>query len=174
VVSPNPPILPVAGPQADTPVFPFDRERLSGVVWRRILAYVTDVVIIGLLIGLAWLVVSPLIIVSFGLLLGPLAFALGLVPAAYHTLLIGGIRSATFGHRLFGLEVRALDGGRPSYLQALIHTVLFYVSVALTAFLILAVIPFTRYRQGVHDMLANVVLLRRVRGAEVLPPETRP
>lgn len=170
----NQPILPRSDAQADTPVFPFDRERLHGVIWRRVFAYLTDVVIIGLLVGTAWLIVSPLIIVSFGLLLAPLAFALGLIPATYHTLLIGGPRSATFGQRLFGLEVRALDGGRPTYLQALIHTVMFYVSVALTVFLILAVIPFTRYRQGVHDMLANVVLLRRARGAEVLAPERRP
>jgi len=169
VVSTNPPILPGAGPQADTPLFPFDRERIH-VIWRRMLAYGTDLLIIGTLVGLAWLVVLPLIVVSFGLLMAPLAFALGLIPAAYHTLLIGGSGSATWGQRLFGLEVRSLDGGRPSYLQALILTILFYVSIGLTGGLILALIPFTRYRQGVHDLIANIVVLRRVRGAEVLPP----
>ncbi len=169
-MSTNPPILSGSGPQADTPIFPFDRERVRAI-WRRMFAYGTDIVIIGLLVGLAWLILLPLNVISFGLLMAPSALAMGLIPAAYHTLLIGGSRSATLGQRLFGLEVRSLDGGRPSYLQALILTVLFYVSVSLTAFLILAVIPFTRYRQGVHDLLANTVVLRRVRGAEVLPPE---
>ncbi len=170
-MSTNQPILPGGGPQADTPVLPFDPGRLDGVIWRRVFAYAFDAAIIGTLVGAGFVALLPLVVVSFGLLWGVAMFALSLIPATYHTLLIGGSRSATWGQRLFDLQVCRLDGGRPDYVQALILTVLFYVSVALTAFLILAVIPFTRYRQGVHDLLANVIVLRRVRGAEVLPPQ---
>jgi uncharacterized RDD family membrane protein YckC len=167
VVSTNPPI---PAPSGDAPLLPFDRDRLNGVIWRRIFAYTLDIVFIGLLTGLVFLLLSPLVVLSFGILWGPATLILAAVPASYHTLLIGGRKSSTWGQRLFGLEVRSLEGGRPGYLQALILTVLIYVSVGLTSFLILAVIPFTRYRQGVHDLLANVIILRRVRGAEVLSP----
>jgi uncharacterized RDD family membrane protein YckC len=152
------------------PVVFFDRERLKGVIWRRVFAYGVDIVLIGLLTGLVFLALSPLVVISFGLLWGPATLVLAAVPVAYHTLLIGGRKSATWGQRMFDLEVRSLEGGRPSYLQALILTVLFYVSVGLTSFLILAVALFTRYRQGVHDLLANVIILRRAHGAEVLSP----
>jgi len=36
----------------------------------------------------------------------------------------------------------------------------------------LAAIPFTRYRQSVPDLIANTVVLRRVCGAMLLPPES--
>jgi len=36
----------------------------------------------------------------------------------------------------------------------------------------LAAIPFTRYRQSVPDLIANTVVLRRVCGVTVLPPES--
>lgn len=166
----NPPI-PASARPGDAPVLPFDRDRLQGVIWRRIFAYTLDIVFIAILTSIVFLLLSPLVVISFGLLWGPATLVLAAVPAAYHTLLIGGGRSSTWGQRLFGLEVRSLDGGRPGYLQALILTVLFYVSVGLTWFLILAVIPFTRYRQGVHDLLASVIVLRRARGPELLLPE---
>ena len=159
-----------ASHSGDVPVVSFDRDRLNGVIWRRIFAYTTDIVLIGLLTGLIFLILSPLVVLSFGLLWGPATLILAAVPIAYHTLLIGGRRSSTWGQRLFDLEVRTLEGGRPGYLQALILTVLFYLSVGFTSFLILAVVLFTRYRQGVHDLLANVIILRRDRGAEVLSP----
>lgn len=147
-----------------------DPERLRGVMWRRVLAYSIDVVIIGLLMGLGYLVLSPLFVLSLGLLSAPIAFAVGLIPVTYHTLLIGGARSATFGQRLMDLEVRTFEGGKPGYLHAFILTVLFYVSVTLTSFLILLIVPLTRYRQGVHDMLAATVVVRRSTGPDLLPP----
>lgn len=169
-MSTNQPI-PAPAPPGDAPILPFDRDRLNGVIWRRVFGYTLDIMFIGLLTGLVFLLLSPLVVISFGLLWGPATLVLAGVPLAYHTLLIGGRRSSTWGQRLFGLEVRSLDGDRPGYLQALILTVLFYISVGVTSFLILAVIPFTRYRQGVHDMLASIIVLRRVRGAEVLSPK---
>lgn len=135
------------------------------------IAYGVDVLIIGALMGLGFLALSPVFIVSLGLLSAPIVFVVGLIPLAYHTLLIGGRRSATLGQRLLGLEVRSVEGHRPGYLQAFILTVLFYVSITMTSLLILLVVPLTRYRQGVHDLLAATVVLRRASGPEVLLPD---
>lgn len=147
------------------PVPFFDPARLKGVLWRRSLAYIIDLIVIGLLIGLFAVLLSPFVILSLGLLATPVMFLVGLIPLAYHTLLIGGSRSATLGQRLFGLVVVRGNGGRPGYLQAAVLTILFYLSMSLTSGLILAVMPFTRYRQGVHDLVANTLVLRRLEGA---------
>ncbi len=157
-------------PPSTAPGLPgFDPDSLRGVLWRRVLAYGIDLAVIGLLVSLAFLALSPFFILSLGLLSAPILFVIGLIPLAYHTLLIGGAGSSTWGQRLFGLIVVARSGGRPGYLQALVLTVLFYLSISLTSFLILAVMLFTRYRQGVHDLIADTVVLRRSGPVEILP-----
>ena len=54
---------------------------------------------------------------------------------AYDTILIGGGDGATPGMRLFGIEARSLNGGRPDYFQAFLMTLLFYVTVPVTSLL---------------------------------------
>jgi len=131
----------------------------DGVVARRVLAYLVDVAIIALLVGLLWLLLGALAVMSFGLL-GPLLWpTLALAPLAYHTLLIGGEGSATLGMRLFRIEVRTWDGRRPGYLQAALVTVVFYASVALTSWLVLVVAIFNRQRRTLHDYLCGTIVI---------------
>ena len=81
-------------------------EYYRGVLVRRVFAYWVDLLCIGLLIALAWVLLWSLAIASLGLL-SPLLLILGLIPVLYHTLSIGGPRSATPGMRLTGVEVRS-------------------------------------------------------------------
>jgi uncharacterized RDD family membrane protein YckC len=134
----------------------------QGVVWRRVLAYGVDVLIIGLCLVALGMIGLPLTIFSFGLLAGPVALVYAAVPLAYHTLLIGGGHSATLGMRLFDIEVWSLDGTPPTYLQAFVQTVLFYLSIALTSTLILLVVLFNPRRRTLHDTLAGTIVLRSV------------
>jgi uncharacterized RDD family membrane protein YckC len=135
-------------------------ELYEGVLWRRILAYLVDLLCIGVIAVGVWIVFAVLWLLSFGLL-GPLLwFLFGLVPLAYHTLLLGGRRSATFGMRIFDLELRSVSGERPSFVQALIQTALFYISVGMTCSLILLVALFNRRRRTLHDFLAGTVMVR--------------
>lgn len=138
-----------------------------GVLIRRVFAYWIDLLCIGLLIALAWVVFSMLAIASLGLL-SPLLLILGLIPALYHTLTIGGPHSATPGMRLTGVEVRSWTGERPSYLQAFVQTVLFYVTVYPTWSLVLVIALFDRRRRTLHDMLAGTLVIRISPQAEVL------
>jgi hypothetical protein len=93
-----------------------DSALYDGILWRRVGAYFIDaVLILGVNLALhVFLLFAGLL--TFGLswlLLGPvtcLTVALG-----YDTLFIGGGQGATPGMRLFGLEARGLDGGRPEY-----------------------------------------------------------
>jgi uncharacterized RDD family membrane protein YckC len=151
------------------PIAEPDPARLKGVLWRRPLAYLVDAVIVGFLYWIAFVLLLPLWVLSLGLLSPVMILSLGVVALAYHSLLIGGSRSATLGQRLFDLEVRRLDGGRPDFLQAFVLTALFYVTVALTSALILLVALFTRYHRTVHDILSGTLTVRRAT-PEMLPP----
>src|ERR1700730_8585839 len=89
-------------------------EAYEGVLWRRTLAYFVDLCFIGVLALLAWIIFVVLWVLSFGLLGPVLWFLFGLIPLAYHTLLLSGPWSATLGMRLFGLELRSVNGERPA------------------------------------------------------------
>jgi uncharacterized RDD family membrane protein YckC len=135
-------------------------ELYEGVLWRRVFAYMVDLVFIGIIAVGVWIVFAVLWLLSLGLL-GPLLwFLFGLVPLAYHTLLLSGRHSATFGMRCFDLELRSVTGARPSFIQALIQTALFYVTVGMTGSLILLVALFNRRWRTLHDFLAGTVMVR--------------
>jgi len=138
-----------------------------GVLSRRVFAYCVDVVLIAILLVPVWLVCATLTVISFGIL-SPVWVIFALVPIAYHSLQIGGRRSATLGMRMFEIEVRSWTGERPSVLQAFIQTVLFYMTTAATGWLILLIAPFERRRRTLHDMLAGTLVIRRFPKPEIL------
>ncbi len=139
-------------------------EAYEGVLWRRTFAYFVDLCVIGVLAVLCWIVFAVLWVLSFGLLGPALWFLFGLIPLAYHTLLLSGPRSATVGMRLFGVELRSVTGERPTFLQALIQTALFYITVGVTCSLVLLLVLFNRHKRTLHDMLADTVIVRRFPG----------
>lgn len=157
-------VPPFAGPRFDraepgTPDPAVQPDYYDGIVWRRSLAYAVDIVAIFVLLLALKLVLGIATVISFGLL-SPLWLLVPLVPIAYHTLLIGGSASATLGMQLFGVEVRSWTGGRPSYLQALVQTAVFYVTIGATASLVLLLVFFSERRRTLHDFLAGTVVLR--------------
>jgi uncharacterized RDD family membrane protein YckC len=137
----------------------------QGVTLRRIVAYLIDIVIVMLVAGMVWVATGILGVLTFGLLLPLHALAVALVPLLYHTLLIAGPRSATLGMRAVGIRVMSiapdsiLRGGRPALFQAMIQTVAFYGSVAMTGSLILLVTLFNPRRRTLHDFLAGTVVV---------------
>jgi uncharacterized RDD family membrane protein YckC len=136
-------------------------EAYDGVLWRRTLAYFVDLCCIGVLAVLFWVVFAVLWVLSFGLLGPVLWFLFGLIPLAYHTLLLSGRCSATIGMRLFDLELRSVTGERPGFLQALAQTALFYLTVGATCSLILLFALLNRHKRTLHDVLAGTVMVRR-------------
>jgi uncharacterized RDD family membrane protein YckC len=157
-------VPPFAGPAfrpsyAGTPDPLAQPEYYDGVLWRRTLAYLIDLVAIFVILLALKLALGVLTVVSFGLL-SPLWLLLPLVPITYHTLLIGGPASATLGMQLFGLEVRTWTGGRPAYLQAFVQSAIFYVTVGATASLVLLFVLCNERRRTLHDFLAGTVVLR--------------
>jgi uncharacterized RDD family membrane protein YckC len=142
---------------------PLDSPALyKGVLWRRVAAYVIDMLLIALFAVVAWLVFVVLIAISFGTL-GPLLIpAVPLIPSLYAALTIGaGRMSATPGMWLFRLRVVDWTGRSAGYAQGFLMAVFFYVTTAVTGGLILLVALFTGRKRTVHDMLAGIVVIRR-------------
>lgn len=131
----------------------------AGLLSRRCFGYLIDVLfiaIIGICLGFALTVLGVL---TLGLLSPLAAIILALWPLTYHSLFLA-LRGATPGMRLFGLEARNWDGGPISPLQAVIVTILFYLSVSVTAWLVLLVTLFNDRGRALHDMLANTLVVR--------------
>ncbi len=139
---------------------PLENPRLyEGVVLKRVLAYLYDVVAIFAIMAVAWIVLGLMTVASFGLLSPLTVPGFPIVLLGYHTLLIGAGRSATLGMMIFSIEVRAWNGRRPTYAQAFLVTLVFYVSMAITSGLILVVALFNDRRRLLHDLLCGTVVV---------------
>lgn len=154
-------------PWGKTQLDPFQRPDLfEGLLARRVFAYLIDVFLIFWLVIAAKIGVAIFSVLSFFILTPLLVTLLALIPLAYHTLTISGPRTATPGMRLMGLSVRDYaTGQRPTVLQALITTILFYTTAAGTGGIILLWPLFHVQRRAFHDILANIIVfpLRKIR-----------
>lgn len=148
-------------PWSGLPPMPSSAPQLyAGLVVRRSLAYLVDVFIIALLGLCLGFVLSIIGILTFGLL-SPLAvIVMTLWPLLYHSFFLAA-RGATPGMRLFGLELRDWSGKPLEPLQAVLVVLLFYVTIALTAWLILLIVLFTDRNRALHDILAGTLMVRR-------------
>jgi uncharacterized RDD family membrane protein YckC len=141
----------------------YDELATEGVLGRRLVAYLIDLVIIGafiLLLGFAILILG---VITFGL--GWLLFAI-LIPGAailYSAITISGPRQSTIGMRMTGLRVITASRGAPvDALTAAVHALLFYVAAG--SFLLWVVdilIGFARSdRRLARDIIVNLVVVR--------------
>ena len=156
--------------------------------WRRVAAWVIDTIIVLVVVYVVGLYLWPdlvattthssqaggaqLEVVSYSLtFLGTVVFGLAL--GVYTALLESGPGQATLGKGILQLRVTGLDGGRispltaiircwPLWLPGLFSTVVglnFVVGAAAIAACI--AVAFTRRKQGLHDMMARCLVVRR-------------
>jgi uncharacterized RDD family membrane protein YckC len=133
-----------------------DPDFFDGVLWRRVVGYSIDALVLMVINSILGLIVF----LSFGLLAPIYLVVAPFVFFAYHTFFIGR-DGATPGMKFMDLEARTWTGGRPDYLQALVMTVLFYVSIIITWFLVLLVPLFNDRRRTLHDLMSGIVVVRR-------------
>jgi uncharacterized RDD family membrane protein YckC len=144
------------------PPDPLDAPELyNDITSRRIFAFFIDLMILAMITLVVHMALIMLTVASFGLL-APLHGLLAppIIGLAYHILQVGSPVAATLGMRLMGLRTWSVNGGRPTGLQAIIHGICYYGSMAVTGGLIALVALFNRRRQTLHDMLAGIVMLR--------------
>jgi uncharacterized RDD family membrane protein YckC len=146
-------------------------ELFEGVLARRMLAFLIDVVII---------IVPVLFAALFILLFGLFTFGLGwflfwLLPAAatiwaicYYGLTFGGAASATIGMRMLDLEMRTWYGAPAYFLLGAVHAIVFWITVSALTPLVLLVGFFNDRRRLLHDILVGTVVINNPARAAAL------
>ena len=137
-----------------------DLRAYDGVRTKRVLAFLVDYILIGLLMIPVAIVVALFGVLTLGLgwmlfgILGPLV-ALGYVATT-----LGGRKQATVGMRMMGVHLERLDGRPIDGLLAIVHTVLFWAGNAVLSPLILLARLFLDRKRTVHDLLLGTVVVR--------------
>lgn len=149
------------GPRTGGPVS-YPAAATDGALSRRLVAYLIDLFVIAVLLGLLWVAIAVLGVVTLSLGWG-LFVLLPLTPFVYAAMTIGGRNQATIGMRVMGLyAMDASTGGRVHWIIAGAHALLFYVAAGtFLLWLVDLFIGFVRSdgRLG-HDLLTNVVVVR--------------
>lgn len=137
-----------------------DSRIYEGVLSKRVLAFLLDYLIVGLLLIPFAILVLLLGLLTFGL--GWMLFAI-LAPAValtYVWVTLGGPNQATTGMRLMGIRLERLDGLPVDGLLAIVHTVLFWAGNTVLTPLILLATLFLDRKRTVHDLLLGTVVIR--------------
>jgi uncharacterized RDD family membrane protein YckC len=136
--------------------------RTGGVLMPRLVAYVVDLCIVGLIGLIVAMSVSFLGLITFGI--GWMLFPIvGICTAmAYAAITIGGVRQATIGMRVSGIRVECSDGSAPDGITAAAHCLLFYVATFTVGLFLLTLVIGVLRRDGRmgHDLLTGLVLVR--------------
>ncbi|MET3600427.1 RDD family protein [Martelella mangrovi] len=145
--------MPYAAPNAGSPAY-------SGVLSRRVLAFLVDYLIIAIL----WV---PAAVVLFFVGIATLGLAFLLYPALYFIVAVcyfgmtmGGPAQASPGMRTMGLKVVRTDGLRMDFLTAAVHLALFWLFNSVLTPLVLLVGIFTDRKRLLHDFLIGAVVVR--------------
>jgi uncharacterized RDD family membrane protein YckC len=141
------------------PPLPADPTLFGGVILRRVLALVVDCIVIVIL-GLAMAVFIAIFGV-FTLGLGWIAFhIIPWLPLFYYTLIIGS-SGATPGQRALGLTVRQdADFSRPTLTQALVWTLLLWLSFVFACLPFLLAL-FNPRGRAAHDILSGLTIIKQ-------------
>lgn len=141
---------------------PDDWRAYSGVLSRRIFAFIVDYIIVALLCIPAAIVLFFISIATLGLgfMLYPALFVI--VAGLYFGFTVGGPAQASLGMRAVGISMRRLDGYRIEFLTAVVHLALFWILNSVLTPLILLVGLFTERKRLLHDLLIGTVTIRTV------------
>ncbi|AQS62123.1 hypothetical protein AGRHK599_LOCUS835 [Rhizobium rhizogenes] len=146
--------------QNPTYIAPDDWRAYSGVLSRRVFAFLIDYAIVLLLCIPAAVIVFFLGVITLGLgfFLYPALFVI--VAVLYFGMTLGGPSQATPGMRAMGIAMARMDGRRIDFLLSTVHIVLFWVINSVLTPLILLAGLFTERSRLVHDFLLGTVIVR--------------
>jgi len=137
-------------------------ELFEGVLARRIVAFIIDVIIIAIPVFAASAFIFVFGLITFGLgwllfwLLSPISVIWAL---AYYGFTLGSPASATIGMRAMEIEIRTWYGAPAYFVLGAVHAVVFWVTVSVLTPFILLVVFFNPRRRLLHDFLVGAVLI---------------
>ncbi len=137
-------------------------ELFEGVLARRIIAFIIDLLIITVPVLVVAVFIFLFGIVTLGLgwalywLMSPATVIWALV---YYGVTLGSPASATIGMRVMDLEMRTWYGAPAYFVLGAVHAILYWVSVSFLSPLILIVGLFNRRGRLLHDFLIGTVII---------------
>ncbi len=146
-------------------------ELFEGVLARRCLAFVIDVIIIAIPVVFAAVFIFIVGLVTLGLgwvlywLLSPAAVIWAL---CYYGLTFGSPASATLGMRVMDIEMRTWYGGPAYFVLGAVHAIAYWFTVSFLTPLILLVAFFNRRCRLLHDMLVGTIVINNRNRADAL------
>jgi uncharacterized RDD family membrane protein YckC len=146
-------------------------ELFEGVLARRVVAFVIDVVIIAIPLIVGWTFIFVFGLVTFGLgwalfwLMSPGSVIWALL---YYGATLGGPASATIGMRAMEIEMRTWYGAPAYFVLGAVHAIVFWISISVLTPFILLVGFFNARRRLLHDILVGTVLINNASRAASL------
>jgi uncharacterized RDD family membrane protein YckC len=137
-------------------------ELFTGVLARRFIAFVIDILIIMLPVAFAAIFIFFLGLVTF--LLGWMLFWL-LYPGTiiwaliYCGTTLGSPASATVGMRIMDLEMRTWYGAPTYFVLGAVHAIVFWITVSILTPLVLVVGLLNERQRLLHDILIGTVVI---------------
>lgn len=133
-------------------------DSFDGVRRRRMVAICLDLILVAIIASAIWL---ALLVLTFGLSLLLLPPIFPLVAFFYNGLTVSGWRMATPGMRAMDLEMRMHEtGARAPFINAAAQALFFYVSWCVPLIFLVTLVD--REKRFLHDILAQIVVIRRL------------
>ena len=136
-------------------------ELFDGVLTRRVMAFIVDMVIVGFALGVVTIVGGILGFLTFGVGWLVTLVALPVIVVGYYALTLGSPARATIGMQMMDVVLTPTRGQPLDGPVAFVHTLLFWITAWIAWPISLVVALFTPRRQMVHDYLAGTLMLRR-------------
>lgn len=146
-------------------------ELFEGVLARRCIAFVIDVVIIAIpvVFAAAFIFIVGLLTLGLGWLLYWLLSPAAVIWAIfYYGLTFGSPASATIGMRVMDLEMRTWYGAPAYFVLGAVHAIVYWITISFLTPLILLVALFNQRRRLLHDMLVGTIVINSRARAEAL------
>lgn len=143
-------------------------ELFEGVLARRMIAFVIDLVIITVPIIMAWIFIFLFGLITFGLgwglyfLLVPGSVVWALI---YYGATMGSPASATIGMRTVDIEVRTWYGAPCYFVLGAVHAIAFWVTTSALTPLVLLIGLVNERGRLLHDFLLGTVVINSERRA---------
>ena len=146
-------------------------ELFVGVLARRCIAFVIDIIIIAIPVLLAalFIVIFGVVTLGLGWLLFWLFWPATVIWAiVYYGLTFGSAASATIGMRVMELEMRTWYGAPAYFVLGAVHAIVYWLTVSYLTPLILLVAFFNERRRCLHDMLVGTIVINSRARAEAM------
>ncbi|MEO5807251.1 RDD family protein [Devosia sp.] len=136
-------------------------ELFEGLLVRRSMAYLLDMVIIGMVAAIVSVVCAIAGLLTFGVAWLALPVLVPLAVVFYYGATLGSAKRATIGMQMMDIVLTPARGQPLDGWLAVVHALVFWVTIWISWPISLLFALFTPRRQMIHDLIVGTLMLRR-------------